>query len=77
MHSSSPPCVLHALRVENTQKRKEKEERSFSDVGFEILTAVAMKSFIVWNRTTRRHIPEDYTFHNCVTFHVWEIDKAQ
>jgi hypothetical protein len=33
---------------------------NFTFVGFEVLTAVVMKSIIFWD--TRRHIPEDDTF---------------
>jgi hypothetical protein len=37
-------------------------------VGFEVLTAVVMKSIIFWDMTyTRRHIPEDDTLNIVVT----------
>jgi hypothetical protein len=35
-------------------------------VGFEVSTAVVMKSSIFWEMTTRRHIPEDETLHALV-----------
>jgi hypothetical protein len=36
-------------------------------VGFEVFTAVVLKSIIFWDMTTRRHIPEDDTLQNLLT----------